>query len=401
MNNALRSYTDVEVCANITYTAQGIPHMKTDGVRNDYYIPNSYLKRNGTPKEEAINYVSEIIQRERPDLIHIWGTEKGWGLMISNHYKESIPCLLEIQGLSFFVAEERFYGGISNHVIRKMRGLVEFIYPQSRLEAVKKKMQQWGEIEIPMIQSYRFVNTQSEWVRQLIYWISKDVMTYKTGIILRDSFMKSPLWSSVHKRAKTPVLFTTTSPIPYKGLHTTLKAFSLVLKEFPTACLRVAGVGVHNVLWKDNGYIKYLRKECVRLNIENNVHFLGKLDEKRLMTEMYNADVFVISSYVESYCLALAEALSLGMPCVAPFTSAITELIDNEVNGLLYPQSDYYVYAYKIITLLRDENKTEVLGNKASVIQRKKSDSYILSNNQVRIYNDILCKFHEKKNTVI
>ena len=97
----------------------------------------------------------------------------------------------------------------------------------------------------------------------------------------------------------------------------------------------------------------------------------------------------------------MAEALSLGVPCVAPFTSAITELIDNEVNGLLYPQSDYYVYAYKILTIFRDGGKADELGDKAAIIQREKSDPYILSKNQARIYNDILCNFHENRNKFI
>ena len=400
MYNALKKYTKIEVCANITFTENKKPFNMIEGNRNNYYIPNIYVKKDGRPKNDAIKYIQNIISIEKPDLIHIWGTEKGWGLMINDKMKQTIPCLLEIQGLVFFVAEECFYGGINDKEIRKMRGLIEYIYPNNRIERIKKRFQQWGETEKKIIQSYDYVNTQSEWVRDLIYWVAPKVRMLNTDIILRDSFINAPLWSIKHQKGSFPILLTTTSASLYKGLHITLRSFVLVKKYFPLAQLHIAGIGLHKSSWKDTGYIQYLRKICVELGIEDNVMFLGRLDEKKLLSEMYNADVFVISTFVESYCLALAEALCLGMPCVAPFTSAISELIVMGKNGDLYPMGDYYVCARKIVELIKDNDRSVIMGNMAALIQRKKSDPCELAIRQAKTYRRIYDDVHNKNSRI-
>ena len=394
MYNALKEFTTIDICGSITFTNKSEPFMKTKDNSNHYYLPIKHLKHDGTPRIAAMAFVSEVIKKEKPDLIHIWGSEKGWGLMINEHDRSTTPCLLEIQGLSFFVAEERFYGGINEKEVLKMRGLVEILYPNLRIDRTKKRFQRWGEKEIPMIRSYEFINTQSEWVRQLICWIAPKVYTFNTGIILRDSFFSSPLWSSRHIKGSDPIIFTTTSSLPYKGLHVTLRAFSLVAKEYPSAKLRIAGVGLHNSSWKDSGYIRYLRRLCSELGVDKKVVFLGKKDEIGLQSEMYNADVFLISSYVESYCLALAEALCLGMPCIAPYTSALPELIISGENGELYPPGDYYVCAHKVVELIKDNERARKMGNRAASIQRMKSDPNGLASNQAGIYQEIVSSFH-------
>ena len=400
MFKALTGYSDIIVSANITFTQKKEAFVMSVDNRNYYYLPYSYLNKDGTPQNKAIDYITEVIYTENPDLIHIWGTEKGWGMMINDAIKSKIPCLLEMQGLAFFVAEQRFYGGLNEKQIRRMSGLVELIHPQMKIESMRRALQSWGKKEIPMIQSYKHVNTQSEWVRNLLYWIAPKVNTYKTGIILRDSFLFSPLWSAKHKRGDNPILFTTSSPLPYKGLHTTLHSFSLIKKEYPLARLRIAGIGLHKSSWKDIGYIQYLRELTQKLGIENNVDFLGRLDENGLLSEMYNADLFLTSTYVESYCLAVAEALCIGMPCIAPFTSALVDLITSEYNGILYPLGDYYICAYKAIELLQNEQRSIAIGDRAAALQRDKSNPERIALNQERIYYEVAKSSNEKTRQV-
>lgn len=387
---ALKRHTSVKVCANITTYKGYDPEFATVGDINHYYLPNNYMNSENAPESKAKDFIKKVILKEKPDLIHIWGTEKCWGLTLDEDILKTIPVLLEIQGLMFFLGGAPFYGGLSDNEVRKMRGLVELRYPQAKLENQKKRFVQCGEREKLILQRYQHINTQSEWVRDILLWYAPNATTYKTDIILRDSFLRSELWTSVHKRGNAPILFTTTSRAPYKGLHFTLKAFALVLQKYPNAKLRVAGLGFHPVKWKNSGYLRYLMDLMKELKIENNVDMLDSLDESALLEEMYHADVYVTSTYVESYCLALAEPLAVGMPCVAPYTSALPDLITSGENGILYPPTDYHACASEIIKILRDEERGVELGREAASRQRGRSEAKRVAQNQEKIYNEVI-----------
>ncbi|MSO62622.1 MAG: glycosyltransferase [Acidobacteria bacterium] len=79
--------------------------------------------------------------------------------------------------------------------------------------------------------------------------------------------------------------------------------------------------------------------------LEDRVSLIGELDGEALGGYYDRADVFVLATLHESYCMAVAEALAHGLPVVSTTTGAIPELVGAGRNwetpaGLLVPPGD-------------------------------------------------------------
>jgi glycosyltransferase involved in cell wall biosynthesis len=62
----------------------------------------------------------------------------------------------------------------------------------------------------------------------------------------------------------------------------------------------------------------------------------GRVAREELMTEVYpNTDIFLIPTYVETFGMAILEAMAFGIPVVSTNHFAIPEMIEDGVSGLL------------------------------------------------------------------
>jgi glycosyltransferase involved in cell wall biosynthesis len=62
----------------------------------------------------------------------------------------------------------------------------------------------------------------------------------------------------------------------------------------------------------------------------------GRIAREELMTEIYpNTDIFVIPTYVETFGMAILEAMAFGIPVISTNQFAIPEMIQDGVSGVL------------------------------------------------------------------
>jgi glycosyltransferase involved in cell wall biosynthesis len=78
-----------------------------------------------------------------------------------------------------------------------------------------------------------------------------------------------------------------------------------------------------------------------------------------------NASLFALPSLAEGMSNALLEAMACGLPCIASDIPANAELIQDGVNGLLFPVGDARALAERIETLLNDRALAQRLGDAA------------------------------------
>ena len=82
------------------------------------------------------------------------------------------------------------------------------------------------------------------------------------------------------------------------------------------------------------------------LGLGERVHWRGSLPHDRVVEHAAGADLFALASRIsaggdrDGLPNVLMEAQHLGAACVATRVSAIPELIEHEVNGLLVPPRD-------------------------------------------------------------
>jgi glycosyltransferase involved in cell wall biosynthesis len=90
------------------------------------------------------------------------------------------------------------------------------------------------------------------------------------------------------------------------------------------------------------------------------VHFLGlRRDVPRCLAAM---DLFALPSLNEGMGRVLVEAMAMELPCVASRISGITDVVDDQVTGLLVSPCDPEALATALNSLLNDPRRARAMG---------------------------------------
>ena len=114
--------------------------------------------------------------------------------------------------------------------------------------------------------------------------------------------------------------------------------------------------------------LKQLKAQAEALGIFERVSWLGAQDQTRVIEEYRKADLFVLASRIaedgdrDGLPNVLMEAQSQGLPCIATDVSAIPELIEDGVTGILTPPGDSAALSEAIGQLLADAEERDRLG---------------------------------------
>ncbi|WDP90766.1 MAG: glycosyltransferase [Desulfobacter sp.] len=140
--------------------------------------------------------------------------------------------------------------------------------------------------------------------------------------------------------------------IPRKGIDILLRAVS-ELKEIPWR-LAIVGSGEQK---------EYLCKLSEDLGISSQVRFFGFRDDR--LSFLKGFDVFILPSRLEGIPRCLMEAMAAKVPIVASDIPGSNDLIDHNVNGLLFPEEDHATLGMTIERLSRDPRIRRSLALKA------------------------------------
>ena len=100
--------------------------------------------------------------------------------------------------------------------------------------------------------------------------------------------------------------------------------------------------------------------------------------------------MFVIPSYVESYCVALAEAMIIGAPVVAAYSGAMPEFSDNNDTALFFTPGDSNNCAWQMRRIAISRNLALSLSSNAQKTGSIRSNLKLIVQNQLNIYNKII-----------
>jgi glycosyltransferase involved in cell wall biosynthesis len=122
------------------------------------------------------------------------------------------------------------------------------------------------------------------------------------------------------------------------------------------------------------------------------VEISGWIGAQRKDAELRAADVFVLPSYDEGLPLALLEAMSYGLACVATPVGGIPEVLEDETNGLLVTSADVTSLASGLRRVLLQSDLRRALGEAArrDVSRRYSADEVVAR--WSRLYEDVFAE---------
>lgn len=123
------------------------------------------------------------------------------------------------------------------------------------------------------------------------------------------------------------------------------KSFEHVVSKHPNAKLAVVGDGT-----KREEYKEYVDKN----NLSKNILFYGQVDD--VANYLQQSKAFVLSSSREGNPISILEALSYGLPIIAPKVGGIPDIVDDRVNGLLFTPGDEKELSSCLNKAIEDQN---------------------------------------------
>jgi glycosyltransferase involved in cell wall biosynthesis len=177
-----------------------------------------------------------------------------------------------------------------------------------------------------------------------------------------------------------PLVMTAARLIKRKSPDLLISAFARVLKVVPDAKLVIAGSGRE----EDN-----LCRQIKGLKITNSVFMVGKLPKEKVAQFMAAADVFVLSSKMESFGLSLLEASAVAVPVVCSNAGGVPEVFQDGFNALLYPPGDDDAMAEAIIRLIQDRELAKKIS--ANAVETAKRFTWeTAAERTLRVYEEVL-----------
>lgn len=208
---------------------------------------------------------------------------------------------------------------------------------------------------------------QDRWISRYGLKSSRSMHIYNGVDLIRFSPQALPeereaLRRSIGFSANEVVVVSVAQFRPEKRQEDLIAACSLLLRQ---------GYPVRLVLVGDGPERARLQEEVGKTGQSGSVLFLGQLEDVRPI--LGAADIFALSSVaVETFSNAALEAMAMGRPVVLSDIGGAAEMVQEGVNGFLYPPGDIPALAQKLLLLARDAPTRERMALQARRMVRER-----------------------------
>lgn len=385
MSKALLKHDDVEL--TVIFLHSELRDGNAEGIR--YHTVTAPMEQDLPAMQLRM---STIIADVKPDVVHIFGTECTHTLAMLKACDDAAlldKTVVSIQGLVSICAQH-YFAGLPAHITRRVT-----LYDLKHEAGMHHHWQYYyvkqGEKEHQALRLAKHVIGRTDWDRACAEHINPDISYHLCNETLRDSFYKAR-WSL--EECERHSIFVSQCSYPLKGFHRMLEAMPMVLRSYPNAMLYTTGESPLKAKgWLEsqrlNYYQLYLAKRIRELGLENNVRFLGRLDETQMREQYLRSNVFVCCSSIENSSNSIGEAMLLGMPVVASDVGGVKNLLTHGQEGLIYPFDENYMLAYYVERVFRDEAMAQRMGESAHARAAVTHDPELNDRRLMEIYKGI------------
>jgi glycosyltransferase involved in cell wall biosynthesis len=314
-------------------------------------------------------FFDDVINEFKPDLIHVFGTEFGYGKILMRRYNK---VLFHLQGLVAPYADVYFPPGFNkckilskSNLIPILRGIT-FVH---NYRLFRKRAHREEEI----IKYWQYFSGRTEWDKNYIRLMNPNAHYFHCEELLRKEFFENE-WiqpSKVDSKEKI-VIGSTIRPNLYKGLDLIYNTMDLIKSN--------------NIHWKifgisENDTYNKIVKRVLRINNKyQNIEFYGQLSASELVKQFNTCHFFVHPSYIENSPNSVCEAMMLGIPVLSSSVGGTKSLITDNKTGFLFNPYDRYDLTGLLVNLINNYDIAIQAGlNARQVALKRHSPDGILS----------------------
>lgn len=200
-------------------------------------------------------------------------------------------------------------------------------------------------------------HTTQETVESLLGFIRPHVVAQPAGDHLNPKIDSS----EVEARAISPVALKVT----FVGNLIRRKAPHLIVQAMAQLKLGTVQFSLAGNPEAEPGYVKRLKKLVARHGLEEQVHFLGYMQDEDLAALLRSSHVLAVPSEYEGFGIAYLEGMGFALPAIGTRAGAAREIITHGKNGFLIQPGDSHELARHLHDLHRDRARLARISNAA------------------------------------
>jgi glycosyltransferase involved in cell wall biosynthesis len=352
-------------------------------IKDKSFVTFKPVKLNDFLIKKATNYFKSKLIEFKPHLIHIHGTELPHCYAMSKAAKDlNIPYVVSLQGIVSEIYKHVLTGLDPEDMYKK--SLRDIFFGSSTI-GLRNLYKRLSILEHFTVDNCEIVIGRTDWDKAWVIFNFKNKNYCICNEPLRKEFLNARKWDI--KYCKRNQIFLSQSSTSIKGLHILLHAIKLLIPFFPDIKLIIAGKNykVNNIrnLFLRTAYEKTIISLIKRLNLENNINFIGPQNPNQMIDFLLESNVFVQPSVIENSPNSLMEAMFLNTPSVAANVGGIASLYIKYNNISLYQSDSSLMLANELKIMLDKENfeKSNFLHNNSEA-----------GSTLLKVYNSIISK---------
>lgn len=328
-------------------------------------------------EEEELRNCLEIVELVQPDLIFIFGTENPFGLLAN---RLPVPVVISIQAVLNGLVKRIFSGLSPSEMFRELFSKETLI--GEGLFHRRWQLEKLSKMEQVIYSRCNIFAGRTDWDKKWLNRLNRKAVYYHIDRILADDYYGAS-WDI--NQTKKNLIFTTSSNAPFKGGITLVRAIvELKKRGREEVYLRIAGVHPQSIVGRNITRLKN------KYRLHNQITILDRVHPGEIISEMQMASIFVLPSHMDNSPNSLAEAMLIGMPCIASDVGGIPSMLEDGKDGLLYHHDDISSLADKLELMLDDPDYAVELGSHAMKKAVKRHDPEKITNETVAMYHQVI-----------
>ncbi len=330
--------------------------------------------------------VDRVLAEFQPDILHVEGAEMHYSRRFLSTWTG--PRLLSMQGV---------LNGYAPYELGRLpiASMLNPLRPRIFLIGLALVIQRYLQFHSRLaherfaMQSVNHIMGRTLWDQAQAKSLSPGSRYHHCSRILRDIFYtlhwkqdKSELFS----------IFVGNGASPRKGAHVVVQALALLVHDFPSATLYIAGHDPRSLprcsAKRYLGYPVYLVYLIRSLGLEDRVRFTGVLSEQEMADRMARSHVCLMASIIENSPNTLGEAMILGVPTVSAYAGGAPSMARDEIEVLFYRPDDPAMLAFQVRRIFEDS----ALATRLSQAARERA---LLTHEPERNLSDLVAAYTE------